>query len=167
MTGKLTKQKRELLRLLVNKTIILRYTTAESLKYIKQELGVSISESYFFEVKSNITEENEYVMEHYGEKMHASLLSEFMKRIREMELIQSEQWAIYHKTDDLKFKADLLMKLGQITVRLEELYHLLPEWIDLNHEQPIKERLTQRIRNQKNIDPFGERDADYSDEAKF
>ena len=79
MTMKLSKQKRELLRSLVNKTIILRYTTAESLNYIKQELGQSISESYFFEVKSNITEENEYVMEHYGEKMHASLLSEFMK----------------------------------------------------------------------------------------
>ena len=101
--SKLTKQKRELLRSLVNKTIILRYTTAESLSYIKQELGVSISESYFFEVKANITEENQYIMEHYGEKMHASLLTEFVKKIREMELIQLEQWAIYHKTDDLKF----------------------------------------------------------------
>lgn len=128
------------------------------MNYIKQELGVSISESYFFEVKSNIIEENEHIMEHYGDKMHASLLSEFMKRIREMELIQSEQWAIYHKTIDLKFKADLIMKLAEITIRLEELYALLPDWIDLTPKR------------RTNINPLAgleKSDAEYSSDAKF
>jgi hypothetical protein len=106
-------------------------------------------------------------MEHYGEKMHASLFSEAMKRVREMELIQSEQWALYHKSNDQKFKSDLLMKIGEITIRLEELYHLFVEWIDVNPTDPRKE-LTQKLRSQRNIDPFGGRsDADYSDEAKF
>jgi hypothetical protein len=162
LSNKLTKQQRELLRSLISKTIILRYTTAESLSYIKQELGVSISESYFFEVKANIVEENEYVMEHYGEKMHASLLSEFMKRIREMELCQSEQWAIYHKTDDLKFKADLIMKLAELTIRLEELYNLLPDWINLSKGESPKIRT--------NVDPLTGlelNNADFSREAKF
>lgn len=158
MTSKLSKQQRELLRSLVNKTIILRYTTAESLEYIKQELGVSISESYFFEVKANINEENDYVMEHYGDRMHASLLSEFMKRIREMELIQSEQWDIYRKTDNLKFKSDLLMKLAELTIRLEALYALLPEHIDLNPK--VRTRINPLVGLDKS-------EADHSEEAKF
>jgi hypothetical protein len=53
------------------------------------------------------------------------------------------------------------MKLGEITVRLEELYHLLPEWIDLNQGESMR---------RTNINPLvglKKSDAEYSSDARF
>jgi hypothetical protein len=66
-------------------------------------------------------------MEHYNENLHASLLSEFMGCIDEIKLLEKEQWAIYHKTDNLRLKSDILMRLADLNMKLQSGYAILPD----------------------------------------
>lgn len=169
MTEKLSKQQRERLRRLVSKTIVLRYTTAESLDYIRHELGVPISERYFFDVKANIKEENLYVMEHYNENMHASILSEFMGRIEGIKVLQEEQWSLYHSADNTRLKSDILVRLADLSKILSQLYELLPDWLNYSTNENELKRIN-RNKNRK-VEPLTGEDlgaiAMNSNEAKF
>lgn len=54
MTEKFSKKRWEELKQLVIQCVLSRFTTIEALQYIRQKLHVSISERYYYQIKTRI-----------------------------------------------------------------------------------------------------------------
>src|SRR5918999_3092200 len=136
MTKLLTKPKHEQLRQLVLDATLRRLTTAESLAYIKEKLGVKITDRYFFTVKKNIIDSSGQQLE-YLAKNRNLFLSQYFERIAELQKHQREIWSIYEEAKEQgkrKFQLLCLKQLQEISVTITNLYNLLPEIKGLHFE---------------------------------
>jgi hypothetical protein len=130
MTGKLTRSKREILRQLVLDCTIRRLTTTEALSYIKDKLHVTITDRYYYVVKKNIIDSSGQQLVYLQQNRNA-FLSNFFERIHENYRYQKELWEMYHqaKTDnDIKVRLDCIRELREVSVELQRLYDLLPDY---------------------------------------
>jgi hypothetical protein len=128
MTEKLSKESRDHLKHLVKETILWNYSTVEALHYITQKLGVSISERYYFAVKSKITQENKENLEYFEDNKGTIFLEEYMMRIMEIQNYQKDTWRLIRQHENnATFQLKCYKQLRQLTITLAELYVNLPE----------------------------------------
>lgn len=128
MTSKLNRNKREQLKQLVLECVLSRLSTFESLQYIKQKLGVSISRRYYFECKQKIKEDSNSKLKYFKENRSAYLF-EFYERIQEIECMQKKLWELHdnaEKNNNPKFQLECIHELRSLTMILTDLYVTLP-----------------------------------------
>lgn len=131
--AKYTYLQRQQVRQLVLEADIQRFSTNESLAYIKGKTttyampgGIEISPEYFFQVKRNIHHAVEGRLEHFR-KHRTAFIEEFFKRVDEVNKYQQELWAIFHKNPhNSTLQKDCIKELHQLTVTLTNLYDALP-----------------------------------------
>lgn len=106
----------EELEILITTCMARRYSTKESLEFLKSK-GINISERSFFEVKSrqrnNLGKRTRPVLE--------NLLSEHLKRISEFERIDEEMWALYKAADNHHLKLNTLNSIINVQNNLSRL----------------------------------------------
>ena len=111
----------------VARTIVLRYSWRESLQYIKDQIGFSITEQGYYKVKKRLMGKGrEWVQQ--MQQDHDSFLSEYRQRYEEMIQTQRDlQYiAIKNKDDNPLAAVKALMGYHQITNDLAALIDLLP-----------------------------------------
>jgi hypothetical protein len=125
MTEKLSKSERQQLIQLVVDCEIQRLSTSEALSYIKQKLGVTLSDRHFYRVKRQITEEAGDQLD-YLSKTKSAYVANYFERIHEGYRYQRKLWKIFHSEKDHNCQLKCLRNLKEVSVYLAELYALLP-----------------------------------------
>jgi hypothetical protein len=125
MTEKLSKSERQQLKQLVVDCEIQRLSTSEALSYIKQKLGVTLSDRHFYRVKRQITEEAGDQLD-YLSKTKSAYVANYFERIHEGYRYQRKLWKIFHSEKDHNCQLKCLRNLKEVSVYLAELYALLP-----------------------------------------
>ena len=122
-----TKQDSNDIEQTVARTIVLRYSWRESLQYIKDQIGFSITEQGYYKVKKRLMGKGrEWVQQMQQDQ--DSFLSEYRQRYEEMIQTQRDlQYiAIKNKDDNPLTAVKALMGYHQITNDLAVLIDLLP-----------------------------------------
>jgi hypothetical protein len=130
MTGKLTRPKREQLRQIILDCTIRRLTTLEALSYIKDKLHVTITDRYYYLVKKNIIDSSGQQLM-YLQQNRNSFLANFFERIHEQYKYQRELWEMYYQAkaeNDTKVRLECIRELREVSVELQRLYDLLPDY---------------------------------------
>lgn len=117
----------EELRMLLCACIARRYTTKESLEFLKSH-DCNISERTFFQKKTEIGKQTPLEAKFLLE----NLLSEHIKRIHELEQIDRELWLICKNTKDDNVKLKTLNSIRENQIQLSEFIKNTQELI---HEQ--------------------------------
>ena len=126
MTEKLSKNQREQLKKLVVQCVLSRFSTIEALHYIKERLHVSISERYYYRVKTQIAEDTNKQIAYFTKNKDAYLY-EFYQRILEIEYLEKKMWELFDKNEkDPEFRLGCIKELRMLTMTLVELYNILP-----------------------------------------
>jgi hypothetical protein len=126
MTEKLSKKQRDHLKQLVIQCVLSRFSTIEALHYIKERLHVSISERYFYRVKTQIASDTNQQIAYFTKNKDA-YLHEFYQRILEIEYLQKKMWELYDKNEnDPEFQLGCIKELRMLTMTLVDLYNILP-----------------------------------------
>lgn len=126
----LRKRQREQLRQLVFDATLRRLSTSEALQYIKDKLRVTITDRYYYVVKKNIVDSAGNQLT-YLQKNRNAFLANFFERIHENYRYQRELWEVYHQAKaekDKRFQLDCIDKLREVSVELQRLYDLLPDY---------------------------------------
>ena len=126
----LKKRQREQLRQLVLDATLRRLSTSESLTLIKEKLRITITDRYFYVVKRNIIESAGNQLA-YLQKDRNAFLANFFERINENYRYQRELWEMYYQAKaekDKRFQLDCIDKLREVSVELQRLYDLLPDY---------------------------------------
>ena len=126
MTEKFSKKRREELKQLVIQCVLSRFTTFEALQYIRQKLHVSISERYYYQIKTKIATDTNKQIAYYPKNKDA-YLHEFYQRILEIEYLQKKLWELYDKNEkDPEFQLGCIKELRHLSMTLVDLYNILP-----------------------------------------
>ena len=126
----LKKRQREQLRQLVLDATLRRLSTQEALTLIKDKLRVTITDRYYYVVKKNIVDSAGNQLE-YLQKNRNAFLANFFERIHENYRYQRELWEMYYQAKaekDKRFQLDCIDKLREVSVELQRLYDLLPDY---------------------------------------
>ena len=126
----LKKRQREQLRQLVLDATLRRLSTQEALTLIKDKLRVTITDRYYYVVKKNIVDSAGNQLE-YIQKNRNAFLANFFERIHENYRYQRELWEMYYQAKaekDKRFQLDCIDKLREVSVELQRLYDLLPDY---------------------------------------
>ena len=126
----LKKRQREQLRQLVLDATLRRLSTSEALALIKEKLRITITDRYFYVVKRNIIDSAGNQLA-YLQKNRNAFLANFFERIHENYRYQGELWEMYYQAKaekDKRFQLDCIDKLRQVSVELQRLYDLLPDY---------------------------------------
>jgi hypothetical protein len=107
-------------------------------------------------------------------------MSDLVKQSLYIENLQDELQKLLDTDIDVKTKADIIMKIGELTVTLNQLIMSIPEWVNYIDTSNIKRNVNRSNRRYgPNDDPLGGLTqkqiienpdspyADYSEEAKF
>ena len=143
MTEKLTKKRRELLRSLVLDCQLRRFTTAESLAFIKDKLGVAISDTYYFRVRKAIVENAAEQLHYYQDNKNA-FVATYFDRIAAGHKIEREIWSTYYESKEEKdrnIQLKCLLYLKEVGVYLNGLFDELPDLAGLKFSTPIEEKI--------------------------
>jgi hypothetical protein len=126
----LKKRQREQLRQLVLDATLRRLSTQEALSLIKDKLRVTITDRYYYVVKKNIIDSAGQQLV-YLQKNRNAFLAYFFERIHENYRYQRELWEMYYQAkaeNDKRFQLDCIDKLREVSVELQRLYDLLPDY---------------------------------------
>ena len=126
----LKKRQREQLSQLVLDATLRRLSTSEALQYIREKLKVTITDRYYYVVKANIIDSAGNQLK-YLQKNRNAFLSNFFERIHENYRYQRELWEMYYEAKaekDKRFQLDCIDKLREVSVELQRLYDLLPDY---------------------------------------
>ena len=140
------KRQREQLRQLVLDATLRRLSTQEALTLIKEKLRVTITDRYYYVVKANIIDSAGNQLT-YLQKNRNAFLANFFERIHEQYRYQRELWEMYYEAKaekDKRFQLDCIDKLREVSVELQRLYDLLPDYktsvFESEELQPPKSR---------------------------
>ena len=126
----LKKRQREQLRQLVLDATLRRLSTQEALTLIKEKLRVTITDRYYYVVKRNIIDSAGEQLS-YLQKNRNAFLANFFERIHENYRYERELWEMYYEAKaekDKRFQLDCIDKLREVSVELQRLYDLLPDY---------------------------------------
>jgi hypothetical protein len=126
----LKKRQREQLRQLILDATLRRLSTQEALTLIKDKLRITITDRYYFVVKKNIIDSTGDQLA-YLQKNRNAFLANFFERIHENYRYQHELWELYYQAkadQDKHFQLDCIDKLREVSVELQRLYDLLPDY---------------------------------------
>jgi hypothetical protein len=126
----LKKRQREQLRQLVLDATLRRLSTQEALTLIKDKLRVTSTDRYYYVVKKNIIDSAGQQLV-YLQKNRNAFLANFFERIHENYRYQRELWEMYYQAkaeNDKRFQLDCIDKLREVSVELQRLYDLLPDY---------------------------------------
>jgi hypothetical protein len=120
---------RQQLKQLVLECDVQRFTTEESIAYIKGRMrGETISPEYYYLLKKGIQRGLETRLKHLRENRIA-FIEQVFKRIDEIEKYQKELWAEYHKHPNNPYlRLNCIRELHQLTVTLDGLYKDIPQY---------------------------------------
>jgi hypothetical protein len=112
---------------LIADCLIKRFTTEESLLYLKDKLGVQIEEDEFnflkVELKRDVKRNVQYLR-----RYEFAYIREYLDRIEEMRLIQNRLWKLVEgNSDNPILQKDCLSELCRSTIALADFYRSINE----------------------------------------
>ena len=123
---KFTDLERQQLKQLVIEATIQRLSVDETLAYIHQRMGQTISSDYLRHIRAANKNTAGHRIAHLQKDRYA-YLQIFFDRIDELRAYQSEQWRIYHEnTERPLIQYACLKELHQLTISLGNYYDVLP-----------------------------------------
>jgi hypothetical protein len=123
---KFTNIQREHFRHLVLDCIVQRFTTQESLLYVKDKLGSEIGADHFNHVRAELKQDVKKNLTHL-QKDRFAYVREFFDRIEEIRYIQKRLWKLMEDNPDNPIlQKSCLSELHQSTISLCNLYDALP-----------------------------------------
>jgi hypothetical protein len=128
MTELLSKNKRQYLKQLIIECQLRRFTTAESLVYIRDKLGVAVSERHYFTIRKQVTQESMEEMNYYQDNKSA-FANLYFEQINEARKSLKEMWSIYHDSDKADWNRQLkcLSEIREQAAFLNSLYDYIPD----------------------------------------
>ena len=111
---------------LIADCLIKRFTTEESLLYLKDKLGVQIEEDEFHYLKVELKRDVKRNVQ-YLRRYEYAYIREYLDRIEEMRLIQSKLWKLAEGTDNPILQKDCLSELSKSTIALADFYRSINE----------------------------------------
>jgi len=125
--SKFTNAEKEHLKQIVSDCIIQRLTTEESLLYIKDKLGLVISEDYFNHMRASLKKCAEKNLKYLQKDRFVYIQNIFFDRIQELEYMQKMLWEIVNDNQDKpNLQLRCISELRELQVLLTELYQNLP-----------------------------------------
>ena len=100
---------------LIADCLIKRFTTEESLLYLKDKLGVQIEEDEFHYLKIELKRDVKRNVQ-YLRRYEYAYIREYVDRIEEMRLIQNKLWKLAEGTDNPILQKDCLSELCKSTI---------------------------------------------------
>jgi hypothetical protein len=135
--SKFTNVEKEHLKQLVSDCIIQRLTTEESLLYIKDKLGLEISQDYINHMRASLKKSAEKNLKYLQKDRFVYIQNIFFDRIQELEYMQKMLWEIVNKSRDKRnLQLSCLSELRELTVLLADFYDKLPIVLSV-HDSPI------------------------------
>ena len=123
---KFTDIQKEHFKHLVLDCIVQRFTTQESLQYVKDRLGVEIGGDHFNHVRAQLKQDVKKILKHL-QKDRFAYIREFFDRIEEIRFIQKRLWRMIEDNPDKPIlQKSCLSELHQSTITLCNLYDALP-----------------------------------------
>ena len=172
MTEKFSKKQRDQLKQLVIQCVLSRFTTIEALRHIREKLHVSISERYYFQIKTKITDDTNIQIVYFTKNKDA-YLHEFYERILEIEYLQKKLWELFdNNEEDPEFQVGCIKELRMLTMTLVDLYNILPNITRFEFQYDNNNSILLRKDNQINWTDeerkgFEDGEGDDNPEAKF
>ena len=111
---------------LIADCLIKRFTTEESLLYLKDKLGVQIEEDEFHYLKVELKRDVKRNVQ-YLRRYEYAYIREYLDRIEEMRLIQNKLWKLAEGTDNPILQKDCLSELCKSTIALADFYRSINE----------------------------------------
>jgi hypothetical protein len=111
---------------LIADCLIKRFTTEESLLYLKDKLGVQIEEDEFHYLKIELKRDVKRNVQ-YLRRYEYAYIREYLDRIEEMRLIQNKLWKLAEGTDNPILQKDCLSELCKSTIALADFYRSINE----------------------------------------
>jgi hypothetical protein len=111
---------------LIADCLIKRFTTEESLLYLKDKLGVQIEEDEFHYLKIELKRDVKRNVQ-YLRRYEYAYIREYLDRIEEMRLIQNKLWKLAEGTDNPILQKDCLSELSKSTIALADFYRSINE----------------------------------------
>jgi hypothetical protein len=161
--NRLTTYQRAYLKQLVIECEVQRLTRDETLGFVNSRLKMVLSVEYVDYVRANIRHNVESRLSHLR-KHRIVFISEFFKRIDEIETYQKHLWKTMHEhQEDGYLIKSCISELHQLTITLYNLYEMLPAYSGSEVYAPIAEvedhanRLSTRGWKSKNLNLCQER----------
>src|SRR5215203_5272230 len=112
---------------LIADCLIKRFTTEESLLYLKDKLGVQIEEDEYNYLKVELKRDVKRNVQ-YLRRYEYAYIREYLDRIEEMRLIQKRLWNLIEgNSDNPIFQKDCLSELCKSTIALADFYRSINE----------------------------------------
>jgi hypothetical protein len=112
---------------LIADCLIKRFTTEESLLYLKDKLGVQIEEDEFHYLKVELKRDVKRNVQ-YLRRYEYAYIREYLDRIEEMRLIQNKLWKLVEgNSDNPILQKDCLSELCKSTIALADFYSSINE----------------------------------------
>jgi hypothetical protein len=117
---------------LIADCLIKRFTTEESLLYLKDKLGVQIEEDEFHYLKVELKRDVKRNVQ-YLRRYEYAYIREYLDRIEEMRLIQNRLWKLVEgNSDNPILQKDCLSELCKSTIALADFYRSINELEERN-----------------------------------
>ena len=115
------------LKQLVADCLIKRFTTEESLLYLKDKLGVQVEEEEFSYLKGELKRDIRRNV-HYLKRYKYAYIREYLDRIEEIRLIQKRLWSLTENNpDNPSLQKDCLSELCKSTIALADFYRSIKD----------------------------------------
>jgi hypothetical protein len=112
---------------LIADCLIKRFTTEESLLYLKDKLGVQIEEDEFHYLKVELKRDVKRNVQ-YLRRYEYAYIREYLDRIEEMRLIQNRLWKLVEgNSDNPILQKECLSELCKSTIALADFYRSINE----------------------------------------
>jgi hypothetical protein len=126
-SSKFTEMQKGNFKQFVADCLIKRFTTEESLLYLKDKLGVQIEEDEFNYLKAELKRDIKRNV-HYLRRYEYAYIREYLDRIDEMRLIQKRLWSLIDDNPDNPIlQKDCLSELSNSTMVLADFYRSIKE----------------------------------------
>jgi hypothetical protein len=131
--GRFSQFQKDYIKQLIVECEVQRFTVEESMAYIKEKLKDEISVEHFYHMRRQIRKSLDSKLSYLRKDRTAFIDQLFFRRVRELEMLQKEQWRLYR--DNAKnpyLQKDCLRELHQLTITLANMYDALPQLTGLS-----------------------------------
>jgi hypothetical protein len=148
---------------LIADCLIKRFTTEESLLYLKDKLGVQIEEDEFHYLKIELKRDVKRNVQ-YLRRYEYAYIREYLDRIEEMRLIQNKLWKLAEGTDNPILQKDCLSELCKSTIALADFYRSINELEQRNASSATSSENTSTPVSEKKASEISIEESDTLDE---
>ena len=156
---------KEELVMLITACKIQRYSTKESLEFLKSQ-GFEISERTFFKYKNRMKED-------VAQKARFAidgLVLEHLRKIEALELIDKELWHNYRQTKDPSIRIKILNSIRENQIYQSKFQEAIPSIIDKQieaiHKLPLGNKLSSRLQLERRKN-YLKRDVEHPPDSTF